>query len=108
MITLAERDATIPSCSFECIAVASPCRCMVDLSYANIPSPELALNTQLLNLADVKLPATVAPYSLLENSHRVATRIVSEVESYINNAALPHNFNATLNNSTFASLICIP
>ena len=78
MINLAEPHADIPSLTFECIAVAPPCTCIVAPLVTKIPSPELSWNTQLLNVADVKLPPTTAPYPLLANSQRVATRVVSE------------------------------
>ena len=85
MITLAERHAEIPSCPFECIAVASPWKCIVDDRTPTIPSLELSWNTQLLNVADDK-PHTTAPNSLLANSQRVATTVVSEEEYGILNA----------------------
>ena len=86
MITLQEFNAEIPSTPFECIAVASPCKCIVAALYANIPSLELSWNTQLLNVAEFKLPYTTAPSLLLANSQRVATTVEAEKESGINNA----------------------
>ena len=59
MITLAESDAETPKLLFECIAVASPCKCIVALWATKIPLAEFPLNTQLSNLADVKLPYTI-------------------------------------------------
>ena len=54
---------------------------------------------------------TKVPYSLLANSQRVATTVVSEVEEVerdINNAEPLHPFSATSINSTLALLIRIP
>ena len=55
MITLPEL-AVIPFRPFECIAVASPCKCIVARLTPKIPSLELSWNTQFLNVADNKLP----------------------------------------------------
>ena len=52
MRTLAEAHADIPSSPFECIAVVSPRKCIVEPSVANNPSLELSWNTQLLNVAE--------------------------------------------------------
>ena len=75
MRTLPEECAKIPLFLFECIVVTSPCKCTV-APPTKIPTSELSLNTQFLNVADVKLPYNTAPQSLLENSQRVATRVV--------------------------------
>ena len=80
MSTLAKKNTQIPRLRFECTAVASPCKCIVALSDTRIPSLELSLNTQLLNVQDVKLPSTKAPTLLLANSQRVATAVVAEVD----------------------------
>ena len=61
MTTLAYWDAQIPSSLLEYIAVASPFICIVALSDVFIPSNWLSWNTQLLNVADAKLPCTTAP-----------------------------------------------
>ena len=61
MITLAEENAQIPVSPFECTAVASPCKCIVEAN-PKIPSLVLSWNTQLLNVADVKLTCTKIPY----------------------------------------------
>ena len=57
-------------------AVFSPRKCTVTLWDTKIPSYWLALNTQFLNVADVKLPYTEAPNALLANSQCVATTVV--------------------------------
>ena len=80
---------------FECMAVASPCKCIV-APPPQIPSPELSWNTQFLNVADVKLPFTEAPTLLLANSQRVATRTVSEVGAGIPKAANAHPSDANV------------
>ena len=60
MITWLECNAQIPSFPFECTAVASPYKSTVAESGTKIPSLELSLNTQFLNVAD-DLPSTTAP-----------------------------------------------
>ena len=79
MTTLVELYTQIPHSLFECIAVAPPCKCIVALLNTRIPSCLLSWNTQFLNVADVNLPFTMAPYLLFANSQRVATTVVVAV-----------------------------
>ena len=74
--------------------MASPCKCIVDSNAPQIPSHLFSWNTQLLNVADDKLPCTKAPTLLLANSQRVATTVVAEVGFVKNNAKSLHPFNA--------------